>query len=154
MKVYIGRAVSGVLGEHSLAVIQVVERTLRGLDVDVLAARLADPRYVPGQDPPGLVAEMMRRELQAADAMVAEISGASTGVGYEIGWLTARGRPVLALYAAASRPRSAVLLAPPEATLVSAPYHDLREVASLVRRFVGEVSKVGPAAPAKAARRG
>lgn len=136
MRVYLGRAVSGRLGEHSLAVIQVADQTLRELGVEVLAGRLADPAYVPGVDPPAAVARMMHRELREADAMVAEVSGSSTGVGYEIGWLSARGCPVLALYAVGTPPRSALLLSPPEASLVVSAYGALEDVRRLIRQFI------------------
>ncbi len=136
MRVYLGRAVSGSLGKHSLEVIRMVDQTLRELGVEVLAGRLADPAYVPGVDAPDVVARMMRSELRLADAMVAEVSGPSTGVGYEMGWLSARGCPVLALYASRTPPRSALLLSPPEENLVTVAYRALEEVPPLIRQFV------------------
>jgi hypothetical protein len=154
VRIYIGRAVSGTLGERSLEVIQIIERTLRELGVVVLAQRLADPLYRAGQDPPELVGRIMHRELRAADAMVAEVSGPSTGVGYEVGWLTARRRPVLLLYDGNCPPRSALLLAPPEPTIWAAPYFDLLEVGARVRDFVAGAGTAMGARPAsKAARR-
>jgi hypothetical protein len=154
VKVYIGRAVSGTLGERSLEVIQIIDRTLRELGVVVLAQRLADPLYRAGQDPPELVGKIMHRELRAADAMVAEVSGPSIGVGYEVGWLTARKRPVLLLYDGNSPPRSALLLAPPEPSILAAPYFDLLDVGRRVRDFVAGAGTATVARPTpKAARR-
>lgn len=154
MRVYLGRAVSGSLGEHSLAVIQVAYQTLRELGVEVLAGRLADPAYVPGVDPPEAVARMMHRELRRAEAMVAEVSGSSTGVGYEIGWLSARGRPVLALYAAQTPPRSALLLSPPEASLVAAAYGVVEDVPPLIRQFIATARRPTLVSAVPTSRRG
>jgi hypothetical protein len=148
VRIYIGRAVSGTLGERSLEAIQIIERTLRELGVVVLAQRLADPLYRAGQDPPELVGKIMHRELRAADAMVAEVSGPSIGVGYEVGWLTARKRPVLLLYDGNRPPRSALLLAPPEPSILAAPYFDLLDVPERVRDFVAGAGTVPVARPA------
>ena len=109
MKVYLGRAVSGELGPRSLEAIQLAHRALLEFGAGILAERVADPDYRPGLDRPELVAEMMHRELLEADAGCMEMTGRSTGVGFEAGWLLGRGRPVLALYDADVPPASAVV---------------------------------------------
>ncbi|TMC29576.1 MAG: hypothetical protein E6J32_07400 [Chloroflexi bacterium] len=96
MKVYLGRAVSGELGPRSLEAIQLAHRALREFGAGILAERVADPDYRPGLDRPELIAEMMHRELLEADAGCMEMTGRSTGVGFEAGWLLGRGRPVRA----------------------------------------------------------
>ncbi len=135
MKVYLGRAVSGELGPRSLEAIQLAHRALVEAGVDLLCERVADPDYRPGIDRPELVAEMMRRELLEADAGCLELTGPSTGVGFEAGWLLGRGRPVLVLYDADEPQRSAVVRFPPFDHCVSLPYRDLMEIGPAVTAF-------------------
>ncbi|HYM49115.1 MAG TPA: hypothetical protein VET65_00945 [Candidatus Limnocylindrales bacterium] len=135
MKVYLGRAVSGELGPRSLEAIQLAHRALRDAGADILCERVADPEYRPGADRPELVAEMMRRELLEADAGCVEVTGRSTGVGFEAGWLSGRGRPVLMLYDADAAPPSSVARFPPFDHCLAFGYRDLMEIAPTVSEF-------------------
>jgi hypothetical protein len=135
VKVYLGRAVSGELGPRSLEAIQLAHRALREFGASILAERVADPDYRPGLDRPELIAEMMRRELLEADAGCMEMTGRSSGVGFEAGWLLGRGRPVLALYDADAPPASAVVRFPPFDHCVAFGYRDLMEVGGAVTDF-------------------
>jgi len=135
MKVYLGRAVSGELGPRSLEAIQLAHRALVEYGAGILAQRVADPEYRPGLDRPELVAEMMHRELLEADAGCMEMTGRSTGVGFEVGWLLGRGRPVLVLYDADEAPTSTVVRFPPFDHCVSFGYRDLMEVSGAVTDF-------------------
>jgi hypothetical protein len=135
VKVYLGRAVSGELGPRSLEAIQLAHRALKEYGAGILAERVADPDYRPGLDRPELIAEMMHRELLAADAGCMEMTGRSTGVGFEAGWLLGRGRPVLALYDADLPPASAVVRFPPFEHCVPFGYRDLMEVGGAVTDF-------------------
>lgn len=135
MKVYLGRAVTGELGPRSLEAIQLAHRALREYGAGILCERVADPDYRPGLDRPELIAEMMRRELLAADAGCMEMTGRSSGVGFEAGWLLGRGRPVLVLYDADAAPPSSVVQYPPFDHCVAFGYHDLMEVATAVTDF-------------------
>src|SRR5437899_13100996 len=116
MKVYLGRAVSGELGPRSLEAIQLAHRALLEFGAGILAERVADPDYRPGLDRPELVAEMMHRELLEADAGCMEMTGRSTGVGFEAGWLLGRGRPVLGRYDADLPPPRRWFAFPPSTT--------------------------------------
>lgn len=135
MKVYLGRAVSGELGPRTLEAIQLAHRALVEYGAGILAQRVADPDYRPGLDRPELVAEMMRHELLEADAGCLEMTGRSTGVGFEAGWLLGRGRPVLALYDADAPPASAVVRFPPFGHCLPFGYHDLMDVGAAVTDF-------------------
>lgn len=135
VKVYLGRSVSGELGPRSLEAIQLAHRSLVDAGIDILAERVADPDYRPGLDRPELVAEMMRRELQQADAGCMEMSGRSLGVGFEAGWLLGRGRPVLVLYDADQPAASSIVRYPPFDHCVSFAYHDLLEIRQAVSDF-------------------
>ena len=135
MKVYLGRAVSGELGPRALEAIQLAHRALVELGVDLLCERVADPEYRAGDDRPELIAEMMRRELLEADAGCLEVTGRSTGVGFEAGWLAGRGRPVLLLYDADAPPASAVARRPPFDQCVAFGYRDLMGIRPAVIDF-------------------
>lgn len=78
---------------------------------------------------------MMRRELMEADAGCLEMSGRSTGAGFEVGWLVGRGRPVVVLYDADAPPASAVVRWPPFDHCLSIGYSDLMEIPSAVTAF-------------------
>lgn len=135
MKVYLGRAVTGQLGPRTLEAIQLAHRALLEAGAQVLCERVADPEYRPGIDRPELIAQMMRRELLEADAGCLEMTGASSGAGFEAGWLVGRGRPVLLLYDADSPPASAVVRHPPFDHCVTAAYGDLMDIAGSVTAF-------------------
>ncbi len=147
MKVYLGRAVSGQLGPRSLQAIRLAHQALKDAGAETLCERVVDPNYGPGVDRPELVADTMRRELEAADAGCLEVTGKSTGVGFEAGWLLGRGRPVLLLYDADEPPTSAVVLHPPSPHGLSLPYRDLAEIAPEVeafyRRFAEQLAHSG-----------
>jgi len=135
VKVYLGRAVSGELGPRSLEAIQLAHRALSAYGAGILCERVADPDYRPGLDRPELIAEMMRRELLEADAGCLEMTGRSTGVGFEAGWLAGRGRPVLALYDADAVSPSAVVQFPPFDHCIAFGYRDLMEIDGAVTDF-------------------
>ncbi|TMG40852.1 MAG: hypothetical protein E6H92_01675 [Chloroflexi bacterium] len=126
---------SGELGPRSLEAVQLAHRALLEFGAEVLCERVADPDYRPGLDRPELIAEMMRRELDQADAGCLEMTGKSTGVGFEAGWLLGRGRPVLALYDTDAPPASAVVRHPPFDHCLSVGYSDLMEIRAAVTDF-------------------
>ena len=72
--------------------------------------------------------------LDKAEAVVAEVTVPSLGVGYEIGWAAAIGKPVFALY----RPRPGRYLSAMIAGskgVITAFYSDMEEAKVLIRRF-------------------
>jgi hypothetical protein len=135
VKVYLGRAVSGDMGPRTLEAIQLAHRALSSYGAGILCERVADPDYRPGLDRPELIAEMMRRELLEADAGCLEMTGRSTGVGFEAGWLAGRGRPVLVLYDADAPMPSAVVRFPPFEHCVTFGYRDLMAISGVVTDF-------------------
>jgi len=135
MKVYLGRAVSGQIGPRSLEAVQLAHRALLAVGVSILCERVSDPDYRPGMDRPELVAEMMRRELLEADAGCVEMTGPSSGVGFEAGWLAGRGRPVLILRDADVPTSSSILRCPPFDHCLVFPYRDLMDIAPAVGDF-------------------
>ena len=83
---------------------------------------------------------MMRRELLEADAGCVEMTGRSSGVGFEAGWLAGRGRPVLILYDADEAPASSVVRFPPFDHCITFGYRDLLEIHSAVVDFVQTIA--------------
>jgi nucleoside 2-deoxyribosyltransferase len=140
MKVYLGRAVSGEIGPRSLEAVQLAHRALVTSGVGILCERVADPEYRPGLDRPELIAEMMRRELLLADAGCMEMTGRSSGVGFEAGWLAGRGRPVLILHDADVAPSSSIVRFPPFDHCISFAYRDLMEISEAVADFVRTIA--------------
>jgi hypothetical protein len=140
MKVYLGRSVGGELGPRSLEAVQLAHRALSSIGVGILCERVADPDYRPGLDRPELIAEMMRRELLEADAGCMEMTGRSSGVGFEAGWLAGRGRPVLMLYDADEPVASSVVRFPPFEHCISFAYRDLLEINGAVVDFVQTIA--------------
>jgi len=140
MKLYLGRAVSGEIGPRSLEAVQLAHRALVASGVGTLCERVADPEYRPGLDRPELIAEMMRRELLEADAGCMEMTGRSTGVGFEAGWLAGRGRPVLILHDADVTASSSIVRFPPFDHCIAFAYRDLMEISEAVRDFVNTIA--------------
>jgi nucleoside 2-deoxyribosyltransferase len=140
MKVYLGRAVSGEIGPRSLEAVQLAHRALVASGAGILCERVADPDYRPGLDRPELIAEMMRRELLEADAGCMEMTGRSTGVGFEAGWLAGRGRPVLILHDADVAASSSIVRFPPFDHCIAFAYRDLMEISEAVKDFVNTIA--------------
>ncbi|MDZ7316851.1 MAG: nucleoside 2-deoxyribosyltransferase [candidate division KSB1 bacterium] len=78
--------------------------------------------------------------LRAADAVIAEISAPSLGVGYEIGAALAAGKRVLALYAAGRRV-SCMITGNPDPRLTVSSYTCSREWRHLIDLFVQRVAE-------------
>jgi 2'-deoxynucleoside 5'-phosphate N-hydrolase len=67
----------------------------------VLTEHIGDPGLdASGEDGPSdrYIYERDVEWLEAADAVVAEVSTPSLGVGYELGWAESHGKPILCLY--------------------------------------------------------
>lgn len=82
-------------------------------------------------------AEIYRRDMEwlmSADAVVAEVTNPSLGVGYEIGQYDATGRPLLCLYREVPGKRiSAMLIGNPRIKVV--PYQNMADVESILVDF-------------------
>jgi 2'-deoxynucleoside 5'-phosphate N-hydrolase len=70
--------------------------------------------------------------------VIAEVSVPSHGVGYEIGFALANGKPVLALYQQ-GRKVSKMISGNPDVNLRVKPYHDPAAAISLIRDFLAEI---------------
>ena len=136
MKVYLSTAITRGRREYVDAVRNIFD-ALKEEGVDVLNDRVADPNF---PDPQTDRAETMRDVhgwLNEADALIAEATISSTGVGCELTQVQMRGKPVLLLYDAHFGFRiSDWVTHNPEANVEARPYRDRNEIARIVKEFV------------------
>ncbi len=79
--------------------------------------------------------------LKSCDLVIAEVSTPSLGVGYELGWAIALGKPVLCLHRADSmKPLSAMITGNPGIKMVC--YTSLDEARIIIEKFINGVVKV------------
>ena len=76
--------------------------------------------------------------IRAADALIAEVSVPSHGVGYEIGFALNVGKPVLCLYQA-GRKVSKMISGNPHPNLQLKDYKDSKEAIEFSRGFLAEI---------------
>ncbi len=107
MRIYLACTVRG--DRHAIDVARRACSTLEALGHDVLTRHLLedDVEEVEGRQPDSLVFERDIQWLTACDALVAEASGSSSGVGFEVGFVLARarqsGQRLVVLYDASRR---------------------------------------------------
>lgn len=78
--------------------------------------------------------------LSSCDLVVAEVTVASLGVGYELGWATAFKKPVLCLYRTGSgRPLSAMIAGSPGIQTVA--YSSLDEAKNIIGEFIRKTAE-------------
>jgi len=77
--------------------------------------------------------------IREADALIAEVSVPSHGVGYEIGYALSAGKQVLCL-SQAGRKVSKMVSGNPDPKLRVRTYKDNREAIDLVRHFIKEIA--------------
>ncbi|NOY99760.1 MAG: deoxyribonucleoside 5'-monophosphate N-glycosidase [Chloroflexi bacterium] len=77
--------------------------------------------------------------IRACDALIAEVSIPSHGVGYEIGFALNLGKPVLCLYQE-GRPVSKMITGNPHSSLRVQPYQDPQGAVLSARDFVNKVT--------------
>lgn len=117
---------------------------------DLTAALLADGHEVPtahlaassvvdleGRVSPAEVYERDVTWIRAADALVAEVSAPSHGVGYEIGYALQAGKKVLCLLQE-GRKISKMISGNPDPQLIVKTYRDNQEAIALVREFIAQ----------------
>lgn len=142
MRIYLACTVRG--NRSGVAAARVAAETLRALGHEVLTSHLLEDGV--DQAESALterdVFERDRRWLDACDAVVAEASGSTYGVGFEVGYVTGRasasGQRIFVLYDAASRRTVSRLISgyadPNGATCA---YESLGDVRSFVERHFG-----------------
>jgi nucleoside 2-deoxyribosyltransferase len=98
MRVYFAGAICG--GREGLSIYQHIVSRLKTLRHSVPTGHVAKTNVLDEERsiPPRVVYERDVTWIRESDAMIAEISTPSLGVGYEIGYALGRGMPVLCLY--------------------------------------------------------
>ena len=136
MKVYLSTAITRGRREYVEAVKRIAE-VLKADGVEILNERVTDPSF-PG--PAVDRAQTMRevcRWLEEADALVAEATISSTGVGAELTTVQMRGKPALLLYDAHFGFRiSDWVVHNPDSNVEARPYRDPHDIERIVREFV------------------
>jgi 2'-deoxynucleoside 5'-phosphate N-hydrolase len=106
---------------------------------DVPTAHLAEPDVLSHEaviDP----FEVYSRDVTwicASDALIAEVSAPSHGVGYEIGYALGLGKPVLALYQEGRRV-SKMLSGNPDPNLSVMTYESAEDAVEIIRSFLSK----------------
>ncbi len=136
MKVFLSTAITRGRREYVDAVKRIVD-VLKNEGAEVLNDRVSDPNF-PG---PTVDRSQTMREvcdwLRQADALVAEATISSTGIGAEVTTVQMRDRPVLLLYDAHFGFRiSDWVVHNPYGNVEAQPYRDLNDIERLVREFV------------------
>ncbi|MBI4759697.1 MAG: nucleoside 2-deoxyribosyltransferase [Chloroflexota bacterium] len=76
--------------------------------------------------------------IRACDALIAEVSVPSHGVGYEIGFALGMGKPVLAVYQEGRR-LSKMISGNPASSLTVKTYHTPEEAIQVIERFLSSL---------------
>lgn len=138
MNIYFACSVTG--GRAYESVYQSITRTLKESGVDVPTAHLAEAGVVDEEKriDPCTVYERDVTWMRSADALIAEVSIPSHGVGYEIGYALELGKPVFCLYEQ-GRAVSKMISGNPHPNLTVRSYQDPVQAADLTREFVSRL---------------
>ena len=138
MNIYFACSITG--GRDFESVYQVITRSLAEDRHEVPTAHLAESGILALEaviDP----VEIYTRDttwIRNSDALIAEISAPSHGVGYEIGYALALGKPVLALYEQGRR-ISKMISGNPDPNLFVRPYETPVQAVEVIRAFLSTV---------------
>jgi 2'-deoxynucleoside 5'-phosphate N-hydrolase len=135
MKIYFSGAISG--GRDNAAIYHHLVARLQALGHDVLSAHVADPKVLEREKdtPPRTVFERDVAWVRECDAMIAEVSTPSLGVGYEYGLAVQLGKPVLCVYRSGLR-LSKMITGNPAPNLAVATYTDEAELDEKIDAFL------------------
>lgn len=138
MNIYFACSITG--GRDFEAVYQFITRCLAEDGHAVPTAHLARSD-IPAQEArisPGKVYQRDTAWIRGCDALVAEVSTPSHGVGYEIAFALGLGKPVLCLHQA-DRPVSKMITGNPDPHLQVRSYRQPTEIPALLRGFLASV---------------
>ena len=134
MKIYFACSITG--GRAYEAVYQSITRALLEAGFEVPTAHLALSGVVHEEKiiQPQTVYARDVALMRSADALIAEVSVPSHGVGYEIGFALSLGKPVLCLYEG-GRSVSKMITGNPDPNLTIRTYQDHKEAAKSALEF-------------------
>jgi nucleoside 2-deoxyribosyltransferase len=138
MNIYFACTITG--GREFELVYQVITRALAEDSHHVPTAHLAEPGVMSLEaviDP----FEVYLRDItwiQTSEALIAEVSAPSHGVGYEIGFALGLGKPVLALYQEGRRV-SKMISGNPDPNLMVMAYENPEHAVAIIRAFLSKL---------------
>ena len=138
MNIYFSCSITG--GRNEEAIYQALVRELLALGHEVPTAHLSSPDVMLMEtvvDP----VEIFERDmawLRGCDAVVAEVSSPSHGVGYEVAYALSLGKPVLCLYQHGKRV-SKIITGNTTPGLVRREYNNLDEALVFLGQFLQEL---------------
>jgi nucleoside 2-deoxyribosyltransferase len=140
MKIYFSGSISG--GRAHEAIYQHVVARLQVQGHDVLSAHVADPAALEREKdlPPRAVFERDVKWVEACQAMIAEVSTPSLGVGYEYGLAVQLGKPVLCVYRSGLH-MSKMITGNPAPNLTVATYSSEVELDDLLDSFLTRLTR-------------
>ena len=135
MRIYFAGAISG--GRDRLPVYQHIVSRLKSLGHSVPSEHVADPRVLEqeGSIAPRAVYERDVRWIRESEAMIAEVSTPSLGVGYEVACALQHGKSVLCLYSEGLR-ISKMITGNPSPQLSVFTYRDTNQLDRLLDSFL------------------
>ena len=139
MRIYFSGAIAG--GRDNLAVYQHIVKRLQAAGLEVPSAHVADPEVLAresGLSPREVYARDVRW-VETSDAMIAEVSTPSLGVGYEVAHALHLGKPVLCLY---RRGLAVSKMITGNPALTIAAYAGLSELDAHLDAFLGSLASV------------
>lgn len=139
MRIYFSGAIAG--GRENLPVYQHIVERLQFAGHEVPSAHVADPAVLAHESTlsPREVYQRDIRWIEQSDAMVAEVSTPSLGVGYEVGYALQRGLPVLCVYQRGLFV-SRMITGNPAPTLCVAAYESLDELDAHLDSFTSKLA--------------
>ncbi len=140
MKIYFSGSISG--GREHEAIYQHLVAHLQAQGHNVLSAHVADPIALEHEKdlPPREVFERDVNWVKACEAMIAEVSTPSLGVGYEYGLAVQLGKPVLCVYRSGLR-MSKMITGNPAPNLTVATYSASAELDEQVDAFLKNLTR-------------
>ncbi len=140
MKIYFACAIIG--GRYDQAIYQELVDTLLADGHEVPTAMNAGPGWqkMEGSHDPG---EVYRRDtswIDESEALIAEVSTPSHGVGYEVSYALERGKPVLCIYRRGVRV-SKMLTGNTMLGISVADYEDIDEGIKIMREFLDKIDQ-------------
>jgi len=135
MKIYFSGSISG--GREHEAIYQHLVGHLQAQGHHVLSAHVADPVALEAEKglPPREVFERDSNWVKECEAMIAEVSTPSLGVGYEYGLAVQLGKPVLCVYRSGVR-LSKMISGNPAPNLTVVAYANVVELDGIVAAFL------------------
>ncbi len=140
MKIYFSGAISA--GRDNLPIYQHIVQRLQAQGHTVLSAHVADPEVLDREKDvlPRTVFDRDVAWIDECDAMIAEVSTPSTGVGYEYSYAIQIGKPVLCVYRSGLR-MTKMITGNPAPNLKIATYLTESELDHIVDSFLKDVTK-------------